>query len=160
MSDGAASSFKGKEGYVIAGVPHAAAIRLMVMELKTGEVVCKVPYDARLVGNPETGVVHGGVITSLLDNAGGIAVSSKTGRFGQIATLDLRIDYMKPATPGEDILAFAECFKVTRNIAFVRGVAYHDDRNDPIATCTAAFMLGTKSHSGANLLPAPEKEGG
>jgi acyl-coenzyme A thioesterase PaaI-like protein len=69
---------------------------------------------------------------------------------GQIATLDLRIDYMKAANPGEDIFAFAECYKVTKNIAFARGVAYHTDRTDPIATCAAAFMLGTKSQRGAN----------
>jgi acyl-coenzyme A thioesterase PaaI-like protein len=66
---------------------------------------------------------------------------------GAIATLDLRIDYMKPATPERDIFAYAECFKVTKNIAFVRGLAYHTDRNDPIATCAATFMLGTSRNS-------------
>ncbi|NWH09607.1 MAG: PaaI family thioesterase [Alphaproteobacteria bacterium] len=144
-------------GYVVAGVPHAAAIKLAVIDIKPGEVVCTVPFDPRFVGNPETGVVHGGIVTALLDNACGIAVSSRTRQFGQIATLDLRIDYMKPANAGADIYAFAECYKVTRNIAFVRGIAYHDDRSDPIATCAAAFMLGTKSDKGVNL---PPKEGG
>ena len=115
---------------------------MTIIDVKPGEAVCKVPFAAHLVGNPDTGVVHGGVITALLDNACGIAVGSKTGLQGRIATLDLRIDYMKPATPGEDVLAFAECYKVTRHIAFVRGVAYHTDRADPIATCAAAFMLG------------------
>jgi len=137
-------------GFVLTAVPHAAALKLTVVDVKPGEVVCKVPYAEHLIGNPDTRVVHGGVITALLDNTCGIAVGSKTALQGQIATLDLRIDYMKPATPGEDILAFAECYKVTKNIAFARGVAYHSDRNDPIATCAAAFMLGTKSTSRAN----------
>jgi uncharacterized protein (TIGR00369 family) len=110
-----------------------------------------VPYAEHLIGNPDTRVVHGGVITALLDNTCGIAVGTKTRLQGQIATLDLRIDYMKPATPGEDIFAFAECYKVTKNIAFVRGVAYHTNRGDPIATCAAAFMLGTKRQRGANI---------
>jgi acyl-coenzyme A thioesterase PaaI-like protein len=65
------------------------------------------------------------------------------GPWRPIATLDLRIDYMKPATPGRDLLARAECYKVTRNVAFVRGVAYHDDPSDPIATTVATFMLST-----------------
>ena len=137
-----------RAGFVLAGIPHAAALNLMMVEMKAGEAVCKVPYADHLIGNPDTRVVHGGVITALLDNCCGIAVGTKTGLRGQIATLDLRIDYMKPATPGEDIVAFAECYKVTKNIAFVRGVAYHTDRNDPIATCAAAFMLGTKSQRG------------
>jgi uncharacterized protein (TIGR00369 family) len=151
MSDLPPSVPEHKVGFVLAGVPHAGAIRLTVIELKAGEAVCKVPYAEHLIGNPDTGVVHGGVITSLLDNTCGIAVGSKTALIGQIATLDLRIDYMKPATPREDIFAFAECYKVTKNIAFVRGVAYHTDRADPIATCAAAFMLGTKNAKGANV---------
>lgn len=136
---------------MLAMVPHAAAIKLMVMELGKDGATCKVPYDEMLVGNPDTGVLHGGVITTLLDNTCGIAVATKTGRHGQIATLDLRIDYMRPATPKEDIFAFCECFKVTASIAFVRGIAYHHDKSDPIASCSAAFMLGTKSQPGANL---------
>jgi uncharacterized protein (TIGR00369 family) len=150
MSDLPSTVPEHKAGFVLAGVPHAAAIQLTVIELKAGEAVCKVPYADHLIGNPDSGVVHGGVITSLLDNTCGIAVGSKTALAGQIATLDLRIDYMKPATPRQDIFAFAECYKVTKNIAFVRGVAYHTDRTDPIATCAAAFMLGTKSAKGAN----------
>jgi uncharacterized protein (TIGR00369 family) len=140
-----------RAGFVLRGVPHAAALNLAIVEVKAGEAVCMVPYAEHLIGNPDTRVIHGGVVTALLDNACGVAVGAKTGRQGQIATLDLRIDYMKPATPGEDIFAFAECYKVTKNIAFVRGLAYHADRADPIATCAAAFMLGTRTARGANV---------
>ena len=64
-----------------------------------------------------------------------------------IATLDLRIDYLKPATPGRDVVARAHCYKLTRDIAFVRGVAFHDDEADPIATSAGTFMLGTRGRS-------------
>jgi uncharacterized protein (TIGR00369 family) len=151
MSDLPSTVPEHKAGFVLAGVPHAAALQLAIVEIKAGEATCKVPYAEHLIGNPDTRVIHGGVITALLDNACGVAVGSKTRLQGSIATLDLRIDYMKPANPGEDIFAFAECYKVTKNIAFARGVAYHTDRNDPIATCAAAFMLGTKSQRGANV---------
>ena len=60
-----------------------------------------------------------------------------------IATLDLRIDYMGPATPGEDLWATGECYKRTRNIAFIRAWAFHETKEDPVATCVAAFMMGT-----------------
>lgn len=135
-------------GSLLAGIPHAAALGLHIVSIETGKVTCRVPFAAHLVGNPDTRVIHGGVITALLDNTCGIAVGSRTMLRGQIATLDLRIDYMKQATPDEDILAFAECFKVTRNIAFARGVAYQTDQADPVATCAAAFMLGTRSSPG------------
>jgi uncharacterized protein (TIGR00369 family) len=126
-------------------IPHSRAIGMRTIEAGGGVALMCVPYDPRLVGNPATGVLHGGVITSVLDSASGAAVGSAVGGRGwrPIATLDLRIDYMKPATAGRDVMARAECYKVTRNVAFVRGVAYHDDPADPIATTVATFMLST-----------------
>jgi len=132
-----------KPGFVLKGVPHAEGIGLTLVDIGEGTALLKVPYADHLVGDPETRVVHGGVVTSLLDNACGVAVSSRTKQFGNIATLDLRIDYMRPATPDLDIFAWTECYRATKSIAFVRGVAFHTDKSDPIASCTAAFMLGT-----------------
>lgn len=126
---------------LIEHVPHARAIGLNVIDAKRGEAWLCVPYAEKLVGNPETGVIHGGVITSLLDNACGMAVQLALPERMSIATLDLRIDYMKPATPKLDLTAHTHCYKVTKNIAFVRGTAYHTDRDDPIATCVGTFML-------------------
>ena len=59
-----------------------------------------------------------------------------------VATLDLRIDYMKPATPGRDIIGHCLCHKLTRQVAFVRGTAYHDTPDDPIAIAAMTFMVG------------------
>ena len=101
----------------------------------------RLPYSDKLVGNPETGVVHGGVITAMLDQACGMAIGSALDTPSGMATLDLRIDYMKPATPREDILIESECLKVTREIAFARARAYHKTIDDPIAIATGTFML-------------------
>ena len=64
-----------------------------------GPPLMKIPYAPHLVGNPETGVVHGGVVTTLLDHASGLAVMCALEGFASTATLDLRIDYHAPATP-------------------------------------------------------------
>ena len=106
-----------------------------------------VPYAEHLVGDPDSGVLHGGVITAALDNASGHAVRKHAdlGPEQMMATLDLRIDYMKPATPQKDLIVEAECYKITRNVAFVRGTAFHDNPDDPVATSVATFMLGTRS---------------
>ena len=126
---------------LIEHVPHARALGLTIKDAKRGESWLTIPYDKKLVGNAETGVIHGGVITAMLDNACGVAVQLALPERMSIATLDLRIDYMKPATPGETLTGHAHCYKVTRNIAFVRGTAYHTDPTDPIATCVGTFML-------------------
>jgi acyl-coenzyme A thioesterase PaaI-like protein len=66
-----------------------------------------------------------------------------------IATLDLRIDYLRPADTGRDVIAHATCYKLTRNVAFTRAVAYHDDEADPIASAVGTFMLATKTGGAA-----------
>jgi uncharacterized protein (TIGR00369 family) len=135
-------------------IPHARAIGMTLLRHDDQASVVRVPYAAHLVGDPDTGVIHGGVLTALLDNACGIAVRPPAAVPGAvaIATLDLRIDYMGSAEPHRDLFAEATCFKRTRNIAFVRACAYQDSPTEPIATCVAAFMLGTRNEPRA---PAP-----
>jgi len=129
-------------------VPHNNALGMEVVALEVGRAEFRLPYAERLVGNPETGVLHGGAISALMDATCGAAVFQALVRPMTIATLDLRIDYLKPAAPGRDVVARAHCYKVTRDIAFVRGVAFHDDEADPIATSAGTFMLGTRSGKG------------
>lgn len=126
-------------------VPHAKALGIEFVYANWNEAELKLPYKPELIGYPTTGVLSGGVITTLLDNASGLAVACSLKDLAIMATLDLRIDYMRPATPGCDIFGYALCHKVTEHVAFVNGVAYHQDRDDPIATSTATFMLNTQA---------------
>lgn len=99
------------------------------------------PWREELVGVPETGVLASGAIVSLIDTASGGSVWMKLGHFVPIVTLDLRLDYMRPAVKGETVIARCECVKLTRQVAFVRGVAHggHDSR--AIAQSAATFMM-------------------
>ncbi len=126
---------------IFEAIPHCQALGMKIIELRHGKGFMEVAYHKSLIGNPKTGVVHGGVITALLDTLCGVVVMSAIPEGTPLATLDLRIDYLHPATPGEMIRASAECYKVTEHVAFVRGLAYHDVAADPIANCTGTFML-------------------
>jgi uncharacterized protein (TIGR00369 family) len=106
------------------------------------EVWSSLPYRPVFVGDTETGVLHGGVVTAMLDESCGMAVQLALDGTRAIATLDLRIDYQKPATPGLAIKAHSICYRVTRSIAFVRATAYQESEDDPVATATACFMIG------------------
>ena len=108
----------------------------------SGEAWSSLPYRPVFVGDTETGVLHGGVVTAMLDETCGMAVQLALDGTRAIATLDLRIDYQKPATPGLNIKAHSVCYRVTRSIAFVRATAYQDAEDDPVATATACFMIG------------------
>ena len=135
QSDGEAA------GDLLAGLPHSRELGMRLLDAEDGVALLLVPYDPRLVGDPETGVLHGGVITALLDTACGAAVMAVKQSLVATATLDLRIDYMRPATRGQTVFARAECYRTTRSVAFARAVAYHDDPGDPVASAAGAFML-------------------
>jgi len=128
-------------GEIMHGMPHGREIGMRLHVSKDGHALLSVPYDERLIGDPETGVLHGGVITVLLDTACGAAAMSIPEKLTSVATLDLRIDYMRPATAGERVFAKAECYRTTRSIGFARAVAYHHDENDPIASAAGSFIL-------------------
>ncbi|TVS08293.1 MAG: PaaI family thioesterase [Gammaproteobacteria bacterium] len=128
----------------LAHVPHARALGVVMVEYRDGHCVVRVPYAEHLVGDPDTGVIHGGVITAVLDNASGMAVPREhlSPEQRAIATLDLRIDYMRPAEPRQDLLVTAECYQLTRSVAFVRARAWQAADEKLIASSVATFMLG------------------
>ena len=132
--------------------PHGRALGIQVVSVDHAVVVLKAPYRPELVGDPDTGVLAGGVVTALLDHACGQSVWAASYAEGSIATLDLRIDYMRGAEPWRDLFARAHCYKLTRSVAFVRAVAYEADPEDPVATAQAAFMLNTSG-------PRPRRAG-
>ncbi|MBY0582226.1 MAG: PaaI family thioesterase [Sphingomonas sp.] len=98
------------------------------------------PYDPRLIGDPDSAVLASGPIITLMDMATSLSVWLKLGRFRPHATLDLRIDYLRGAIPGKTVIGRGECYRLTRSIAFVRGQAHDGDPDDPIAHVAGTFM--------------------
>jgi len=123
------------------GSPHAVDLGFELTGVSIGRAAMRAPYRDDLVGDPETGVLHGGVVTALLDHTCGIAAFAGLGGTEAVATLDLRLDYMRPAAPGRDVVAEAECIKTSGIVTFVRAVAHDGDPADPVATAQAAFMV-------------------
>jgi uncharacterized protein (TIGR00369 family) len=100
----------------------------------------ELPYSEALIGDPSSGVLASGPILALMDMATSVGVWRKVGAFRAHATLDLRIDYLRPARPGQTVIGRGECYRLTRSIAFVRGQAHDGDPADPLAHVAGTFM--------------------
>jgi uncharacterized protein (TIGR00369 family) len=107
-----------------------------------GEAWTSLPFRPVFVGDTKRGMLHGGVVTAMLDESCGMAVELALDGTRAIATLDLRIDYQKPAIAGLDVRAHSICTRVVRSIAFVHSTAFQVSEDDPVATATACFMIG------------------
>jgi uncharacterized protein (TIGR00369 family) len=125
----------------IEAIPHSRALGMRLTDIGQGMAEIEMDYDARFVGDPRTGVIHGGAVSALMDTCGGAAVMSHPQAPAGTATIDLRIDYMRPATPGQTLRARATCYHITRSVAFVRAVATDDDTDRPVASATGAFTV-------------------
>lgn len=135
--------------HMVDRTPQAVAMGMRLVSSAAGDAAMAVPWRADLVGDPATGVLAGGVITTLLDHVCGLAVMTAVGHERGCATLDLRIDYMRAAEPGREVVGRAHCYKLTTSIAFVRAVAFDADAADPVATAQGAFAITARS------MPAP-----
>ena len=122
-------------------VGHGGAIGISYHDHGDDWAELALPYDERLVGMSERGIIASGPIVSLMDMATSLAIWIRLGKFRHQATLDLRVDYLRPARPGQTIIGRGICYGITRSVGFVRGMAHDGDPADPLANVTGTFMF-------------------
>ena len=125
----------------VSRVGHAGALGIAYRDHGEDWIELRLPYSADLVGMPESGILASGPIISLMDMATSLSIWIRLERFQPQVTLDMRVDYLRPAVPGRDVIGRGECYGVTRSIGFVRGVAHDGDPADPVAHVSATFMF-------------------
>ena len=123
-------------------VGHGRALGMEFQDSGDNWTELCLPWHDELVGVPDSGILASGAIVSLIDTASGTAVWAALGKFIPLATIDMRIDYLRPAFKGESVFARCECTKLTRRIAFTRGTAHVGDPAKPIAYSASTFMIG------------------
>lgn len=136
----ASSEFFQQMAQIALGLPHCAALGLKLHAAIEGKVTLILPFKPELVGDPFTRVLHSGVATTLADMAGAMAIFARLAERESIATLDLRLDYLRPALPDSPLYCQAECYRLTSQIAFTRSRVYQNDQENPVAHAVATYM--------------------
>ena len=120
---------------------HNALLGLQYRSHGEGWCELELPYDKRLVSDVESGIMASGPVLTMMDMATSLSIWLKSGTFRPQATLDLRVDYLRPAQPGKSIIGHGECYALTRSIAFIRGYAHDGDPNRPLAHVAGTYMF-------------------
>jgi len=122
-------------------VRHSVVLGLEVLSAEEHAVRVRVPWREDLVGNPETGVMHGGAIFAMMDHAGGMAVTCRTFPTFEITpTIDFRVDHLRGPAKGAAVVCEATCYRLTNHVAFVRITTWEEGAEDePIATGLATY---------------------
>jgi uncharacterized protein (TIGR00369 family) len=124
--------------------PYARALGMQYVSSSPNRGEILLPWRADLVGLDGTDILAPGPITALIDHVCGLAIMAGLGMNAAPATLDLRIDHMRPAAPGAAVSARAHVYKATRTIAFLRAEAWDVTPDDPVAAAQAAFSLNRR----------------
>lgn len=120
--------------------PHTKALGVKLDSIERDGVRASLVCRPEFIGDPQRGVIHTGVIASMIDSVAGCAVNAHLGRRQRIATLDLRIDYLRPSYGDADLHCHSECYRVTRHIAFARALVWQHDSDQPVASSLITFM--------------------
>lgn len=102
---------------------HAPFNRLLGIQgesIVPGRAVIVLPVRADFVGDPRRPALHGGVVSSLVDTTGGAAAWSALGPGESVSTVDLRVDYLEPATLGGALRAEGVLLRKGNRVCHVR----------------------------------------
>lgn len=122
-------------------VPHHRQLGIRYCRHGDNWVELELPFAPHLLADPDYGILASGPICALMDSAVGFAAFVTRKAMEPHATLDLRVDYLRSPRSGATLIGRGECYRMTRQIAFVRGVAHDGDPDDPVAHVAGTFMF-------------------
>jgi uncharacterized protein (TIGR00369 family) len=125
----------------LGGVPHLAALGINYKSHGPEWVELEMPFAEQQIADPDYGIIASGAIFTLMDSAAGFSVHMGLQTFIPIATIDMRIDYLRGPAAGATVIGRANCYRMTHQIAFVRGIAHDGDPERPIANMAGTFMI-------------------
>ena len=135
------------------GLPFNKFIGMKVIELDEDNVSVKIKRRDELIGNPFRSILHGGVISSVIDVVGGLTASvgllqqladssleEVKQRFMKMGTIDLRVDYLRGGH-GEQFVCSGSLLRTGNKVAVTR-MEFRNEKDVLIAVGTGTYLVG------------------
>jgi uncharacterized protein (TIGR00369 family) len=130
---------------LVDAIPFARFLGLSI-RVDGGVAVCSMRFDPKLVGNYTIPALHGGTIGSLLESAAVFALFHARQAATLPKIITITVDYLRSAR-AMDTLATASITRQGRRVATVQALAWQDDREKPVATANAHFLLDSEDEA-------------
>jgi len=101
-------------------VPFNRLLGIKGESAESGRAVLVLPVRPDFVGDPRRPALHGGVLTTVIDTAGGMAAWSALAPGETVSTVDLRVDYLEPAGLAGPLRAEAVLVRKGNRVCHVR----------------------------------------
>jgi len=121
-------------------VPFNRHLGVQLITFGHGRVVIRLPFNEAWIGDPRRPALHGGVISTMIDTAGGAAAFTTLDATDRLSTVDMRVDFLRPGEP-RDLNVAARILRGGNRVILTMMQAYHDDAGDPIAEGRAVYNL-------------------
>ena len=99
-------------------IPFNRFLGIEMVAAEDGWVRLELPFREEFIGDASRPALHGGVISTLIDTAGGFAVWTRIDMTDRVSTIDLRVDYLAPGAP-DRLIAEAQVVRVGNRVAVV-----------------------------------------
>jgi uncharacterized protein (TIGR00369 family) len=123
------------------GIPFNRFLGIRLGEFREGWARLELPFREEFIGDPLRPALHGGLVSTLLDTCGGLAVFAAAADEIRVSTIDMRVDFLRPGG-AELLIAETRVVRAGNRVAVTDGIAYHAGaKDDPVATCKAVYNI-------------------
>lgn len=121
--------------------PLFKSFSVEINHVDNGHSEMTMPFSAALADG--RGALHRGVMVTLLDSCCGLSIFSALGTMKPIATIDLRVDFLREIPPATALIAEINYVGSTPTVAYITGKAFAVGSDAPIATVAGSFAIDT-----------------
>lgn len=127
-------------------IPVHKFLGVTLLEAREGYGKIRIGFNENLVGDPRRNRMHGGIISLMLDSAGGVAgITTLTTPEDKLSTIDMRIDYLEPAK-ADAVIAEGEIVRSGNSIIVTKMRAWHEESGEQIAEGRGVYSVRRKGN--------------